>query len=1382
MDLSLFSAGAVFAVVFILLVFIMVKRKAFFVGSVAVSLATLALAALCVAASFGAFTSGAQKAEKASEQPDNDAYFASVLLVNGSTDEAISLMERSVAEDEKPDGLLMLARLNAVAGNERKSLLYYLKYEKQCAEGTPREVTDEKNYLLNAIRAGRASNGALSEYYEQNADAALTAEVLPTSLGPENFIKSVKDRIDASVESSGQRLKNAAEAVALSAELRSSDEKELDPEKLEEVKKAAGSLNKIIKNDKSLKSNRAVREAALYLNCRVGDSGAIAENLSEHSVDRELEVAAELIGAGLVTPADMKGVKRPYTDDQLSQVRDRCSAIYSSSSGSLDSGKRREYKEQIDAIENSKNDYAPVTVLGWLTDAADEKSCEDDSKAFLEAAKGYAAIGLSRKASDCLDSALETAGTSGDSEYAEKMGAIKAVITGVDSENVMHVSEYVSEALELAAPVDSAAMNPSSTVKLDKDENGQIIPADTEGAIRRITEEISRTAEKKRAVINIGRVDSSGFDKVSFTVSFGDGAGITEKNFRDLVSVSDCGYYITEYEVKKLDDLKGRIILLCDISGSMSGKESDLRAAVEGFAEDMGRDEMIAVAGFSSGLEFRSDFLDSKDLIAEYASRLNAGGGTAIVSSMESISTMFSKEYDLNNILIVMTDGQDGNRLSTQSLRDRIGLLVASYDCTVYTIGLGDGVDREYLETIADIGNGRFVFSEHANGLETFYSFIHTQLSNRYLVTFTAKDKTQNERKIEVNLNEAVGTASKTYWLDESKRNDPDDDENDLVFRSANKTELFLDGLDRKVVYGTSKDVTLTLCGMNFSKDENYTVTLRGNLHPTKLNWSFVSDTMLSLTLPGGMPEGSYTLSVEGKNEKKELANALYIGSEKNARKTVTYGSYVFRCDSVKKTDQSITLSGNVVLNEWLTFNSEVTLGYGYDDRYSTYVTLTSTGGARIDYSPSGTRGLAKYLAERGVSVPVALPENVRIYQEKYDCSDYDKFPVQKFTVSVPMYIKTFAYIGGEFALYPDMFYSSAFYNEPELPFFRDLAKNLSNSIFRKNIEGSLVFTCNELCVNGKLELGYDKDNALEQKFSLTKLPLNLSALKLEVDTVKNEYSIEFEVGFADLKMMPKKVKGGVTFNGIGLKLGWKNSRLNELMFSASGKVTVTETPIPLYLTKVGFGVSDGLSEVNELKDLLNLTVTGKFNLSTVDILELIDCETINNMLNKDKLPLAEIDDATLNVCLGKLNINFSANLKVLDINMGKCQVNFGKFTYKNACLGLVREQYGAEISITLGPEFKFKNFEFTLRGTNDLLLGVPCSFFTSSGRLHFLITWGPFDYTKDLDGDFTFGFFNNDFGEYHFVIMAKGTADGNKTSGFRVDWSRSAGFDWSKL
>ena len=223
MDLSLFSAGDVFAVVFILLVFIMVKRKAFFVGSVAVSLATLALAALCVAASFGAFTSGAQKAEKASEQPDNDAYF--------------SLMERSVAEDEKPDGLLMLARLNAVAGNERKSLLYYLKYEKQCAEGTPREVTDEKNYLLNAIRAGRASNGALSEYYEQNADAALTAEVLPTSLGPENFIKSVKDRIDASVESSGQRLKNAAEAVALSAELRSSDEKELDPEKLEEVKK-----------------------------------------------------------------------------------------------------------------------------------------------------------------------------------------------------------------------------------------------------------------------------------------------------------------------------------------------------------------------------------------------------------------------------------------------------------------------------------------------------------------------------------------------------------------------------------------------------------------------------------------------------------------------------------------------------------------------------------------------------------------------------------------------------------------------------------------------------------------------------------------------------------------------------------------------------------------------------------------------------------------------------------------------------------------------------------------------------------------------------------------------------------------------------------------
>lgn len=1365
MKYSFLISGIFLSVCLCVMLFVAIKRKAFTVGRCLVMLLVAAAAVpfFIFMRQPEAAEPDVKEPEKIYSQADNDLYFARSLAADGNTEEALNLLGRSVGADDERDSLLLCARLCALEGQYEKSYLYYVLYGRA---GGEENVTDEMTFV-DASAHNVTENAAVAEYYRNNPEASdpyktvknvVSAVYTTRELFEESLRKKMQaDLPDGASENSG--LSNAAKAISASYDLERY-ENASDEEKAA-LKELSDRVNKLVRTNEKYKDNAALRLAALKINCWLGNGTEIVKNISESSISEELMVASELMTRGYVNAKTLTTLGKRYDDEQITAIVDRCESVIDNDT-ELTGHAKKEYSEIVKSIKNIQKSYVQVSLLEHLTNSAKSKDCSDPSKAFLTAAKGYSYLNVTDRFSGCVDSALNTYTESEDSEYVESMRQITYILNGDEGTDVRELGQHVSDALDRTMPVDLSAVESTGPKDGGSGEEG------AKTFDEQFKDSVTENLEKKRSIINIGRIDKSEYPKsVTFEVSFGDESGITSENFRSNVTILDCGQKISEYTLTKVSDMSGKIILLCDLSGSMSGKEEDLRKAIYGFADRIGANEEIAVATFSSGIRSRSGFLTDPAEIKKQADNFYASGGTNMLTSIERLaSEMFTQEINNDNIMIVMTDGVDYDKVNDNSVRDRIRSLVAKNDCTIYTIGLGFSVDTDYLSLIAANGNGKFIYVDSADELDSFYGFIHTQLRNRYTVTFTPKNKADNRRMLEVELNDVTGSAVKEYVIDESVVDYDDYTDGAEVY---DDDEMILYGLSSRVICKTSSETELSLYGEKFSSGESYQIKLSGsNTRAHELQYSFVSENELKIIIPAGVATDTYSLTVISSKEKAELSDALTV-SKPVKRKTFSYGSYVFECSKLEKKDDGVLMSGDVVLNNWLTFLGDVKLYGQTDPKLSQYVELQTDGRTEILYKDPSVGGLTGWMASYGIAVEVSIPNSIRIYGEAYDPGDYESFTVHRFMTNIPLTIT--AVIGGELSLYPDMFRFSSFYHTPEYKYLDDLIKNFPKSIFYVNCEGDAMLTSNEICVHAKLSLDYEKDNDTEKKFSLTKLALTLKKFEAELNTSTHEASLSFEVGFAAFKM-----KGG-EFKGVGLELGWKDGKIDKIQLGADYKVQVCVSPIPLYLSDFVLGVSD-ITDVKSLKDVLQLTVTGGFNLSTVDFLQYLDSDFAKKIFDTDELPFAEFDEARINVSLGKLNINFSTKLKILGVQVAEAKVNIGKFSYTHALLGIDTTEYGIDAEIKAGISINWDNFDFDYHNTVGLTLGYPFSGFRCNGNIDLALRVFFIEIPYSERIDFAFGLYFNRYNELQFMIVGEYMKN-NRKCGFRIDWSRSSGLDF---
>lgn len=1382
----------------IMLIIVILKKSATVVRALIILTAFLAGGG---ALGYGIASAGeGQAAVIYGDQKLIDRYYSEVYARLGEYQRAIEIAEKHFAGDAQ--SLLLLARLNALDGNMSKAAAYYDEYGRM-AGGV--SVQDEAAYARSAGNVASAElNGVIRQYLEEQG---LTAEEAgfpaygndgtdSAAFGTrEDFERAVLHRMSEEAEglledyAQGEQLEESGEwlgtvRTAYAASLRGEAYDE------EELLEAGAELNRLVRRESALAANETLRNEALTANALLGDSKAVAKNISRNATTFELAVAAELYIKGYAEEEffDQFAVRVPKTVSR--QVSARCRDISRAHRKELSDGEKEYFDRVIEMIQ-SNSDYVLRNILAFISGKIDAESDRTKSKLYLELAQGYGYVRQEAYVSEYIDRALENAASSDDAQYAEVMQRLLAIVTGESGEGVRSVSGYAREALERIIPVPMDRFREEAEKRWkeeeerereEREESGRsrdgaagsaiVLTVDDDAGQSREDEFLKVFAEqvtKKRAVINIGQIDVTEYPKLTAKVSFGGDINITEDNIRDQINFIDCNYMINDFEARKIENQRGRIILICDMSGSMSDDVGELQNAVRQFAAGMTDNEEVAVVGFNSSIALRSGFLSDPDQVSAYADKIYANGGTSLFPTILAAGEMFEDDVLDNNIMIVMTDGQDGSRPTDAALSEQIGALAAKHNCTIYTVGLG-GVEEKYLTDIATIGNGQFLYADSADSLSSFYDFIHSQLANQYVVKFDVKDKASVNRTLRVELKNSIGNAEKTYRLTPDGAYTPEEYEKELKITDADGLQVY--GFKNSYIYMSKADIEATVCGANFSSDITYNIKLTGPLRSYPLTYCVLDSGQITVTIPSTIAAGTYTLSVSTDSESRTVEKALLVAAPAD-RRQFKFGSYVFMAEKVNTSADGIVLSENVVMNGWLHFKGDVSFEGDCRDEVSRQVVMTDHNGAYVSYSEWGSTGIANLLAQKGINLPVPPMGSFEIYSESYSTSSYKDFTVKRIVLNAPLNISGLADIGATVGLYPDMIYSEAFYSQLDLKFLDNICKNLPKNIFDKNMTGALAVTNTCLAVKGSLELKYQDDNDTSKKFQFGAMKLQMKKFKVSLDTIAQEYSVEAEVGFDAFKLKKSE------FDGLGLSLQWKEDGFDSFEFSVSGKYKVAVNPIPIYLAEVSIGAGD-LSGKKTARELLDATVSGGFKLETDDIIEKVP-RKVKEFFGMDKLMLAELDDARINVSLGKMNLNFDAKLKLLGIELAQGHIELGKIDYKNSILNIQCDEYGADVRLRIGIERSWKNLDVVLGGGAEVTLGFPFSGLMLDGEIGYDLRWFLFSFGKDLYGDFGIGILYNSNREVQFIVKAYGQDEKGNTKGFRVDCSPSMGVQKKK-
>ena len=912
-------------------------------------------------------------AEGLSETDTLSLMIAEECILEHQYDDALEILNQLQKQNSGVELVdLNIARCALLKGNYSAAVKYYQQLNNVDAE--------EKDGAIALYNSTKKNDNAVVKYLSSNnldpADYGLSSvkvENADTSKVTSLIEDSIKKHLDECEESYGTEMSDAARYSAkVSTGFNGYLSGDYDYSAKDDVRDSLDNLLECIEEKPSIAQNEHIRESRLKGHILFEDYDDIAEEADEYSTEEELLVLADLYTKDLIDENDFSDSYSMINEESLEKMLDLCREGLEKHKSDLSDYKYKDYMNRLDAVEDQIEDPALFTLRYNILSAAQNGDIALSSKSYMALAKIEHYSGNTEFVDAYLSDALGTADSSNDENYRVPMNNIVAILEGT-SKDVKNIAQYVDDALDNSLPVKV------DTYSYSENEIG-------------LKDHLTDTISQGTATINIGIINKDNFPEVKARIQVQSDLYETIDELYENLKVYDCGSEITDFKLEKLEFQSSRILLLCDVSGSMSGSEYSLKQAIISFADKMEEGEWVSVVGFDSDIDFIHDFSDNPDVVKGYADSIYASGGTALFQSLVEVGNHFTYDINANNIIIAMTDGQDGYYASEAEMHNEIGSMAADKNIIVYTLGLGGSVDEEYLRNIADSGNGSFLYVDSSTSLDSFYTFIHGQLSNQYILTYTAKNKTLNERKLELSINAAIGgKAEKTYYLVDKEHSSTDKDSYNPY--TVEDTELSVNGLSTKFLYKSSGVQTVLLKGNSFDANDDVSARISGNVK-YDLQIRYKDANTYEIDIPPEIAIGTYDLSVSirgtGITMKDELTVAAH-GTEKCFR----FGAYSFTALNSYINDSGYTvLSGNVVMNGWLYFKGEVTISSRYYDVSRIWVTDKS--GAYISYSTNSASGLANQMAENGVSLELGVLGEFSLYDGAYVSDEYESFSVEE--------------------------------------------------------------------------------------------------------------------------------------------------------------------------------------------------------------------------------------------------------------------------------------------------------------------------------------------------------------------------------------------------
>jgi VWFA-related protein len=186
------------------------------------------------------------------------------------------------------------------------------------------------------------------------------------------------------------------------------------------------------------------------------------------------------------------------------------------------------------------------------------------------------------------------------------------------------------------------------------------------------------------------------------------------------------------------DNLTFDVVLAVDTSSSMAGTPFErAREAALRFVEEAGSNARIAIVTFDNSVRLVQDFTSDRDTLVNTLNNLGFGGQTRLYDgALQAINTA-ADGGNPRRVVILLSDGAE---FGGRSRAEREAALAAAVGrgVPVYTIGLGFGFDRTYLQQVSGGTNADFDESPTPDELIAIYRNLATKLRSLYVITLDA--------------------------------------------------------------------------------------------------------------------------------------------------------------------------------------------------------------------------------------------------------------------------------------------------------------------------------------------------------------------------------------------------------------------------------------------------------------------------------------------------------------------------------------------------------------------------------------------------------------------------------------------------------------------
>jgi Ca-activated chloride channel homolog len=221
---------------------------------------------------------------------------------------------------------------------------------------------------------------------------------------------------------------------------------------------------------------------------------------------------------------------------------------------------------------------------------------------------------------------------------------------------------------------------------------------------------------------------------------------VTDAN-RELVELTRDDLVVLEDGVaQKVDTFQEAVapvsvVLALDASGSMTRAADAVRTAARSFIDALRPEDALSVLLFSDSSAFAHGLTTDRQQSVAAVNAYNARGGTALYDGLTD-ALMAVKPTQGRKVVVLLSDGRDEDNAGTgpgsaRTQKD-VFLALREIDATIYPIGLGPRVDREFLERLAAESGGAAYFPEDVSKLRDDYARIVAELRRRYLVGYTS--------------------------------------------------------------------------------------------------------------------------------------------------------------------------------------------------------------------------------------------------------------------------------------------------------------------------------------------------------------------------------------------------------------------------------------------------------------------------------------------------------------------------------------------------------------------------------------------------------------------------------------------------------------------